>query len=151
MKVVLKKNLIEEIKKRGYKTFIPVKKRGYSIDFCDTERNVCVNVGSAKSFNLGSKGFCVNTSAASYPYRPTSAVCFETYDEAITYATMKMEEILEKNTRYTPVENAFVKFIEEHKAFLCPETPGEKEYVEAISKELGIDEEERTSVCLRIR
>ena len=118
MKFILYKDILEEIVTNGYKTFEVTKRKGYSIEFSDKERNICVNTSSERT------GFSVNTSRYSYPYMPTTPYFFKTQAEALSFAVILMEGVIRYNTRYlrgSQLAEVTIDFLKEDKGTLFDE------------------------------
>lgn len=157
MRFILPMEKIREVMEKGYKNFKIVRKKGHSIEFCDVNKDVCVNVGSARTFEGGYYKFCVNTSRARYPYQPSLPVCFKTKEEAISYAAALMEGINEFGTRYLSEEkiaDILVDMMEDGEAFVCS-LPSIDDYERipldvAVSKKFKMNEKKRRANCMEL-
>jgi len=126
VKFILYKNFLEEVVSEGYKSFKVIRKKEYSVDFADKERDISINTGSERSFGLGGKGFCVNTSYYSYPYMPSTPDFFETQVEALSFAVILMEGVIRYNTRYfddSQLTEIVLDFLKEDKGTLIDNSP----------------------------
>ena len=149
MRFVIPVQELKKVVKEGYKSFKILNKRGHSIDFCNDD--LCVSVGSARTFGQGSKGFCVGTSRRYYPYHAALEACFNTEVEALSYAIVLMDGIERYGTRWYPDEDK-AKIINEYlkakKAFVC--SSGEPLPLPlAVEMEYGLEDFEKwREVCV---
>jgi len=153
MRFVILPELLDQIEKNGYKGFKIVQKRGKSISLCNEKYNICVNIGSARTFGLGSKGFCLNTTRYNYPYMPSTAECFDSREEALSYAVVLIDAIEKTGSRYNPddVEADIMReLMKEGDAYVCRSDETIPLDL-AIAKEFGMNEKKREQVCASLQ
>jgi len=152
MRFILPLEKLKEIEEKGYKRFYVARRKGKSVDFCHEEHNVCINIGSARTFGLGGKGFCLNTTRKSYPYSPSTAVCFDSREEALSYAVVLMETVERTGSRYVPDEvkaDIMKEFMREGEGYVCRSDESIPLDL-AVAREFGMNESKRTKICTEL-